>query len=139
MLKTLAIANYRSIRHIVLPLGRLNVITGANGTGKSNLYKALRLLADTARGGVIASLAREGGFGSTLWAGPENISGRMKSGQVPIQGGRRREPVNLRLGFCDEDVAVGTPYSTSPLPAAASSKIFSILTKRPNWKFVRRS
>ena len=108
MLKTLAIANYRSIRHMVLPLDRLNVITGANGTGKSNLYKALRLLADTARGGVIASLAREGGFSSTLWAGPENISSRMKSGQVRIEGaGRRHEPVNLRLGFCDEDVGYG--------------------------------
>ena len=66
MLQTLAIANYRSIRHMVLPLGSLNVVTGANGTGKSNLYKALRLLADTARGGVIASLAWEGGFESTL-------------------------------------------------------------------------
>jgi predicted ATPase len=108
VLKTLAIANYRSIRHMVLPLDRLNVITGANGTGKSNLYKALRLLADTARGGVIASLAREGGFSSTLWAGPENISSRMKSGQVRIEGtGRRHEPVNLRLGFCDEDVGYG--------------------------------
>jgi predicted ATPase len=58
MLTTLAIANYRSIRQIVLPLGRLNVVTGANGSGKSNLYRALRLLSDTARGGIIGTLAR---------------------------------------------------------------------------------
>ena len=121
MLNTLAIANYRSIRHMVLPLGRLNVVTGANGTGKSNLYKALRLLADTARGGVIASLAWEGGFASTLWAGPENISARMKSGSVPVEGGhKRREPVNLRLGFCDEDVGyaidIGLPPPQIPPP-----------------------
>ena len=69
MIHTLAIANYRSLRQLVLPLGRLNVITGANGSGKTNLYRALRLLADTAQGGVIASLAREGGLDSTLWAG----------------------------------------------------------------------
>src|ERR1700759_4724982 len=100
LLSTLAIANYRSIRQLVLPLGRLNVVTSANGSGKSNLYRALRLLSDTARGGVIATLAREGGFESTLWAGPENISRRMKSGEIPIEGGRR-EPVSLRLGFCD--------------------------------------
>ena len=37
MLTTLAIANYRSINQLVLPLGRLNVITGANGSGKSTL------------------------------------------------------------------------------------------------------
>jgi hypothetical protein len=28
MIQTLAIANYRSLRHLVVPLGRLNVITG---------------------------------------------------------------------------------------------------------------
>jgi len=53
MLQTLAVENYRSLRSIVIPLGQLNVIQGANGSGKSNLYKALRLLADTATGGVV--------------------------------------------------------------------------------------
>jgi predicted ATPase len=71
MLTTLAIGNYRSINHLVLPLGPLNLVTGANGSGKSNLYKALRLLAETAQGGVTEALAREGGLDSTWWAGPE--------------------------------------------------------------------
>lgn len=43
MLRTLAIENYRSLRHLVLPLTSLNVVTGANGSGKSSLYRALRL------------------------------------------------------------------------------------------------
>ena len=62
MLTTLAISNYRTLREIVLPLGRLNLVTGANGSGKSNLYKALRLLAQTAQGGVVNALAQEGGL-----------------------------------------------------------------------------
>ncbi len=66
MLHTLAVENYRSLRSIVVPMGRLNVIQGANGSGKSNLYTALRLLADTAAGGVVSSLAREGGLKSFL-------------------------------------------------------------------------
>lgn len=103
MLRTLAVANYRSIRSIVAPLGRLNLITGANGSGKSNLYRALRLLADTADGGVIGALAREGGLTSALWAGPERISERMRKGEVPIQGGPRQHPVGLRLGFASDD------------------------------------
>ena len=41
----LAVAHYRSLRELVVPLGRLTVVTGANGTGKSSLYRALRLLA----------------------------------------------------------------------------------------------
>jgi predicted ATPase len=53
VLSILSIANYRSIRQMALPLGRLNVVTGANGSGKSNLYRELRLLSDTARGGII--------------------------------------------------------------------------------------
>ena len=103
MLTALAIANYRSIRHLVLPLGRLNVVTGANGSGKSNLYKALRLVSDTARGGIIGTLALEGGLPSTLWAGPETLSRRMKSGEIPVQGGPRRELLK-KLGF----VLIGT-------------------------------
>jgi predicted ATPase len=103
VLETLAIANYRSLRELVVPLGPLNVVTGANGSGKSSLYRALRLLADTAQGGVIASLAREGGLPSTLWAGPETTSRRMRKGEVPVQGGPRKQPVRLRLGFAAHD------------------------------------
>ncbi len=50
MLTTIAIENYRSLRDLRLPLEQLNVITGANGTGKSSLYRALRLLADCGSG-----------------------------------------------------------------------------------------
>jgi hypothetical protein len=48
-LQTLAVANYRSIRSLVMPLGPLNLIAGANGSGKSNRHRALRLLSDAAR------------------------------------------------------------------------------------------
>lgn len=99
MIDTLAISNYRSLRSVVAPLGRLNLVSGENGSGKSSLYRALRLLAATAQGGVVASLAREGGLSSTLWAGPETITRAMRKGQHAVQGGPRREPVHLRLGF----------------------------------------
>jgi len=46
VIDTLAIENYRSLRRLVIPLAALNVVTGANGSGKSSLYGALRLLAD---------------------------------------------------------------------------------------------
>ena len=85
MLNTLAVANYRSINKLVIPLGRLNLITGPNGSGKSNLYRALRLLAETAHGGVVNALAREGGLDSTFWAGPETLSRRMRTGEVAIE------------------------------------------------------
>ncbi|MBH2079384.1 MAG: AAA family ATPase [Pseudomonadales bacterium] len=116
MLKTLAVANYRSINKLVIPLGRLNLITGPNGSGKSNLYRALRLLAETAQGGVVNALAREGGLDSTFWAGPENISRRMRNGEVPVQANVQHGPKRLRLGFAGEDfsysIALGLPVPT---------------------------
>ncbi|MGL6246090.1 AAA family ATPase [Pseudomonas sp.] len=113
MLKTLAVANYRSINKLVIPLGRLNLITGPNGSGKSNLYRALRLLAETAQGGVVNALAREGGLDSTFWAGPETITRRMRNGEVPIEATVRHGVKRLRLGFAGEDfsysIALGLP------------------------------
>ena len=122
MIHTLAIENYRSLLKLIVPLGRLNVITGPNGSGKSNFYRALRLLAETAQGGVVNALAREGGLKSTFWAGPEEISRRMRKGEVAVQGGPRKGPVRLRLGFCGEKFG----YSISLGLPAPSSSAFSL-------------
>ncbi|MGH9523658.1 MAG: AAA family ATPase [Terriglobales bacterium] len=103
MLTTIAIANYRSLRNVVVPLANLNVVTGANGTGKSNLYRALRLLADVAQGRVVSSIAREGGLNSTLWAGPETIARSVRRAEFPVQGTPRKKEVSLRMGFASDE------------------------------------
>lgn len=86
VLDTLAVANYRSLRRLVVPLARCTIVTGANGSGKSSLYRSLRLLADMARNGAVSALAREGGLASTMWAGPGSTG-----------------PVSLKLGFAGDD------------------------------------
>jgi len=122
MLTAVAISNYRSLRKLIVPLKGLNVITGANGSGKSSFYRALRLLADTAQGRVVPSLAREGGLQSTLWAGPESISRRMRQGEIPVQGTSRKQPVNLRLGFAGDEfgylIDLGLPPQGKDSPSA---------------------
>ena len=116
MIATLAIAGYRSLRDVRLALGPLNIVTGPNGSGKSSLYRALRLLADVAQGGIIRSLAEEGGLASTLWAGPEAMSREVKTGKFAVEGTRRREPTALKLGFAGEDygyaIDLGLPIKT---------------------------
>ncbi|MBL8900919.1 MAG: AAA family ATPase [Planctomycetes bacterium] len=103
MLHTLAVSGYRSLRDLILPLRKLNLIVGANGSGKSSVYRALRLLADAGQGGLIASLAREGGLPSVLWAGPESPRRDALSGEHEMEGGSRNRPVALKLGFAGED------------------------------------
>lgn len=118
MITRLAIAGYRSLRDVRLELGPLTVITGANGSGKSSLYRALHLLADVAQGGVVQSLAQEGGLPSVLWAGPESFSRAMKSGEQEVQGTRRKDSVSLKLGFSGDDygyaIDLGFPPQKPP-------------------------
>ncbi len=103
LISRLCISGYRSLRDVRLELGALSVVTGANGSGKSSLYRALRLLADVAQGRVIPSLALEGGLASALWAGPESFSRAMKRGEQAVQGTVRRTVVALKLGFSSDD------------------------------------
>lgn len=105
MLTTLAVENYRSLRRLVVPLGQLNVITGANGSGKSSLYRVLRLLAEFSRNGAVAGLAREGGVDSTLWAGPNRTA--------------RGESLALRLGFAGDDFGYAADLGV-PVPDGTS-------------------
>lgn len=119
MLTTLAIANYRSLRDLVLPLQALTVVAGPNGSGKSNLYRALRLLAETAQGGVVGAIAREGGLASTFWAGPERFSRGMQSGDEPVQGGPRQQRQRLLLGFADDEFGYAVDFGVPPAARSA--------------------
>jgi predicted ATPase len=99
MIRTIAVEGCRSLRDLKLPLGQLKLITGANGSGKSSVYRSLRLLADVAQNELVASLAYEGGLPSTFWAGPETIAGSVRQGIHAPQGQVKQKPASLKLGF----------------------------------------
>lgn len=88
-LKHLAVSGYRSLQNLSLPLGGLTLVSGANGSGKSNLYRSLALIAAAARGDLVAALAAEGGLPAVFWAGPQ----------------RGRVPARMRLGFAGETLS----------------------------------
>lgn len=151
MLTTVAVSGYRSLRDVVVPLHGLDVVTGANGSGKSSLYRALRLLAGCGRGDVIGALAREGGLQSALWAGPATLGGARKGGYA-AQGTTRKGPVSLRLGFASDDfgylVDLGLPQQASGADASPSAflrdpeikreVVWAGAVMRPNTVLVRR-
>jgi predicted ATPase len=106
VIKTLAFAGYRSLRDVKLEVGQLTAITGGNGTGKSSVYRGLKLLVDAAEGQLARALAREGGMPSALWAGE------------PEKKAKANEGRRLSVGFADDAVAyelrLGLPDPTEP-------------------------
>jgi predicted ATPase len=84
-LRHIEISGYRSLRRVRFPVDRLTVFVGPNGSGKTNLYRALELLQAAAAGNLAQMLAAEGGMESALWTGQR----------------RRQEParIALKAGF----------------------------------------
>jgi len=119
MIRTVAVQGYRSLRDLSLPLGQLSVITGANGSGKSSVYRSLRLLADVALNSVVASLAREGGLPSTFWAGPETIARGVRQGAYAVEPLAKRKVASLKLGFGGDTYgySIDLGYPQPPPPA----------------------
>ncbi len=130
MLSTIAVRGYRSLREIVLPLGQLTTVTGANGSGKSSVYRALRLLADCGRGEVIGSLAREGGLQSARWAGALDPN----------------KPVEIELGYAADDfgyaIDLGLPIPAMSMfdrdPQIKTETVFAGSALRPASTLARR-
>src|SRR3954447_24445386 len=98
-LSAVTIRNYRSVRHLLLPVEQLSVFVGANGVGKTNLYRALALLREAAGGSITRAIAEEGGLDSVLWAGP-------RPDRKPV-----RLELKARFDELEYAVAVGLPHS----------------------------
>ncbi|GAA5130469.1 AAA family ATPase [Luteolibacter yonseiensis] len=69
MLESIHIRGYRSLRDFRLRFGGVTVVTGQNGVGKSNLYRALAMIQRMADGRFAEAIADEGGMPGMLWAG----------------------------------------------------------------------
>ena len=56
MIDRIVIENFKSLRRVDLTLGRMNLFVGANGSGKSNLLDALRVLQGIGSGFTISEI-----------------------------------------------------------------------------------
>jgi predicted ATPase len=69
VVRSLHVAGYRCLLDVSVELGEITVILGANGTGKTNLYRALRLAHACGDGGLARAVVHEGGMDSISYAG----------------------------------------------------------------------
>lgn len=105
-------AGYRSLQRIHYPMSRLDVFVGANGVGKSNLYRGLELLRAAAANTLGAELARES-LNLALWAGPYKGGGPRV---IRLSAGFS-EPNRLETAYRYE-VEVGYPPPGAPVLGA---------------------
>ena len=61
MITSLNIKNYRSLKHITLPLNPLTVLCGLNGSGKSNIVDSIRFVKDSLKYGIKEAISKRGG------------------------------------------------------------------------------
>lgn len=99
-LKMIRIEGFTSIRSAAVDLGRLNILVGANGAGKSNFVQALELLGRIVDGELGLFVGLNGGASALLHIGDE--------------------PTNIRLEL-DADP---NSYEATLMPAANDELIF---------------
>ena len=118
---------YRSLQRIHYPMSRLDVFVGANGVGKSNLYRGLELLRAAAANTLGQELAREG-FAQAMWAGP-----RQKTPRIELGVGFSR-PDELETSYRYE-VEVGYPPPGAPMlgfePQIKAERMTYVRGRRP--------
>jgi len=74
-LETIAIKNFKSIRDQTLELNSLNVLIGANGSGKSNLIEVFRFLHEVIGQNLAGYTAKKGGADNLLHMGRKTSPG----------------------------------------------------------------
>jgi predicted ATPase len=104
-LRAFEVAGYRSLRKLSLELAPLTVVAGANGSGKTNVYRALHLLHAAATGGLAQAVADESGLPSLLWAG-----GRKRKETVRVELEARWDQLSYELAIGLEPPPTKFPF-----------------------------
>lgn len=127
----LNIEGFRSLRKVSWSPGDLNVIIGANGTGKSNLLRFLELIAVSAQGKLGKYVQSLGGMDPIVWDG-ESTSIKFELDTVPES---ELDPEHYELELVR--LGTGSSYRIENESLINSHKLKKGLEKKP-FKFLER-
>jgi predicted ATPase len=122
-LAQISIEGFKSIKKQSLTLGRLNVLIGANGVGKSNLISAFKFLRDVFDQNLQTSTTRSGGANALLHFGRKRTE-RMIFELVFVESGTPYSnhykislaPNDLDQFFVESEVTAFHDASRHPMP-----------------------
>jgi predicted ATPase len=103
-LKSLELSGWKSIKHAQVEFGPLNVLIGANGSGKSNLISFFKLLNDMQREQLQKSIALSGGADSLLHYGAKQTESI--DADLRFTADSREFGYNFRLAHAPPDTLV---------------------------------
>jgi predicted ATPase len=117
MIQRIHVSGYRSVRELTLALQAINILTGPNGCGKSNLYNSLVLIGRAMHGQLAHAIAEEGGTPSVFWAGGERVRYQRKKPPKRVILGFEAKEFGYELqvglpGFSEH--ALGTKFTLDP-------------------------
>lgn len=120
----LELSGFKSIQRLELPLETINVLIGANGSGKSNLIGFFRLLNDLCSDSLQEFVALGGGGNSHLHFGAQRTPQLQGTLTFGSDKGENRYHLRLahgagdKLVFLEESLAycqTGRPWNTAPI------------------------
>ena len=116
MITRLEIRDFKSLRNVVLSLGRMNLFVGVNASGKSNFFDALRVLQGIGNGFTVSEIldGKPRSATSEVW---EGIRGG--SAKACFEGRQRSDRFSITVyGAPDEGLEpLGWKYSVTLVPA----------------------
>jgi energy-coupling factor transporter ATP-binding protein EcfA2 len=115
MIDKVTIKSFKSIEHLELELGRLNVFVGANGSGKSNLLEAIGVLSAAADGKVNDQTLLQRGVRPgvpDLYKSAFPSSGNRRSSHIAFSGQSAEASYSLSLNNPLTDPSPSWRYKT---------------------------
>ncbi|MFO7905663.1 MAG: AAA family ATPase [Pirellulaceae bacterium] len=135
-IQQLQISGFRSFKYATWKPGRLNLLVGPNGGGKSNLLRLLELISKSARGDLDKTITGSGGIVPLLWDHrPGKLCWKLRIDPVDEHRDRERDALTSELEL--SQVKQGSAYEITRDTLGNWYEYDQGLQASPYWLFSR--